>query len=354
MAERVYSALNTGGTSRLTANDQLAAQAQDHAVRQALLAEQARQFNMNYGDRANARAFQQNLQGTFADRTRAGLDLQALANTGQRDIVREQGATQLGLADKANTVPLARFGLEERQFNEGSDLRRAQAQAGIEALEQDRAIGRLINEQFTGGTRAAPTVSGVDLGGGVTIPGFSRPSPLLPAAPASPAAGMDRELLSLLLAARNRQALPDLEGRAESREDRRIERERGNKRYDQEEAMRRFQAGAAAPGDVPPLAVEAFLGSDAGQSLTANLGKNTAAFVDRDTSVTGWDPGERDIAAIVGERDRVAQALVSRGYDRATAVKEANRIITESLGPDANDMNSGRTQDLLVRLGLSG
>lgn len=154
MPERVYSALNLGGTSRVTEPERFAAanRANDLAsmIQRDALAESARQFNANFSDRANDRAMQERIQGTFNDRAGLSYGLQGLQNEGQLGAIRESGSINRDLARIGNEIPMARLDMERTQYSEGAPLRQAESGARIGALTRQGQIDDLVQEQLVG------------------------------------------------------------------------------------------------------------------------------------------------------------------------------------------------------------
>ncbi len=280
---------------------------------------------------------------------------------------KDTGAVDLGARNAAVMQrQMNQADLDANAFrNTGLDAgtRERMAQGGLQGIknqrEEDNALHPLVMQMFQdamgGGKPGAAAPAGPMnpnmTQGGINL-GAMGGSPA--GAPAAPAAkGIDYRQLAAIAALRNHQAVPDFAGQDAERaytgernkldlEQRRSDltdslAQRGKKRAD-EQALETDPASvsAKAPEIVTPLAQKA------------------AEFVTQDTKMIGRDPTGTDIQNMVDERDRAARALALRGLSPQQAQAEANRAIVNALGPNRNDMNNGRTLELLTRLGISG
>lgn len=266
--------------------------------------------------------------GTFGERSASDMAMEGLRGTNQANVARINIGPNQTYADIAN-----------RQDLEGKPMRDLKTQ-----FAQQLFSGMGING-------AGAPAGGPGMGAGAGAGAGAMPA----GGGGAPSSLEDRLMAFSVL---NGGQAPDIAQRDMNRQIQQLQLEelkRGQTKTRQAEQLQVDPTGAQAaskasgvPLDIPRLEQLMMEHPEMGQQL----GQMTNKFVAKDTSVVGWDPTEKDQQDIQVERDRLVQILVGKGYPIDQATREANRVVTQNLGDNQNDVNAGWTQGLRGKLGL--
>ncbi len=275
-----------------------------------------------------------------------------------------------------------RYGVDAGLKQSGTFQDRAGHEAGMFGMKagHETSMGRMDTERQLGvtGLQMAPANSAAALndrkyedGAGVDravnaqvlkfIDGMNAPAGQAPTGGAPAPGGMSEgelQRFGVLAALRGGGAMPDFQAQAAQRQVQTMQLDEMKRAQAKGRAQELLAAGdptaarAAATTAGVPLEmprIEEYMAGD-GAGFASELSEKTKGFAARDTSVTGWDPSQGDVDGIMGELSRLVGVLEKRGYPREDAVREASRIIKNSMGEDQNDVNAGMIGNLRGRV----
>lgn len=285
--------------------------------------------------------------GTYQQQQDAGRQNAALEHAYSMETGAQKGGFDLagkGLEYGANNT-LA--DIERRKYEEGLPLRQEEMSSQVDFLRQLRAR--------MGGVMGSP---------GAQSPGEAGPNPGLPStSPAgAPGGGMSPEQMdqmSMYAAILNHKDPGDMVQKQMQRQmlqmaledaQRKRTKERQAELLGQDPTAARAAAQASGvPLEIPKIE-DVMSNPEMGPGKT--LADMSGSFAQKDTKMFGWDPTDQDVQQVIGERDRLVQILVGRGYPQQDALREANRVVQQKLAPGQGDLNAGWIQKLQQRGGF--
>ncbi len=90
-------------------------------------------------------------------------------------------------------------------------------------------------------------------------------------------------------------------------------------------------------------------------TMEGTLGTDVSNFADKDTAMTGWDPGNPDVQRLLAGAQQLEKQIVAY-YPKMKPedVRQyVNKLIMDKIGNNANSWNSGWIQELLRQRGIS-